>query len=228
MLVLAMLRRMGHEPACVDNGRLAVEAVAQGVFDCVVMDMQMPELDGITATRAIRASGASLPIFALSADASPERRRFYENAGLDDFLTKPIDTARLAACLATVRPCEGDGPARQPDFDRDYLDRIEAALGPERFAVLLSMFVAELEQCPASIAAHLAAGRRAEAMAEAHSLKGASASVGAIGVAAAAQVIENLGEATDTAAAAEALRAAAARTLAAFPRPVVSEARHRA
>nr|WP_294851594.1 ATP-binding protein [uncultured Sphingomonas sp.] len=102
LLIGAILRKLGHRPTIVENGRLAVEAVESGGYDCVLMDMQMPELDGPAATRAIRNSGtrqADIPIFALTADASPERRRFYEGAGLTGFLTKPVNQAELASAL---------------------------------------------------------------------------------------------------------------------------------
>nr|WP_281169522.1 response regulator [Sphingomonas jaspsi] len=74
--------------------------------------MQMPEMDVLAATRTIRASGgawAEIPIIALTADASPERRRFYQGVGLTDFMTKPIDQAELAAKLASIRE-GGEGP----------------------------------------------------------------------------------------------------------------------
>lgn len=105
LLIGALLRKMGHRPTIVANGRLAVEAAQADHFDCVLMDMQMPEMDGLAATRAIRASAgpcAAVPIVALTADASPERRRFYDGAGLSDFLTKPIDGSALAALLQTL------------------------------------------------------------------------------------------------------------------------------
>ena len=105
MIISAMLSRMGHEVVTVDDGRRAVEAAGKAAYDAILMDMQMPELDGLAATREIRASGgpcAHIPILALTADASPERRRFYDGAGLTDFLTKPIDRAVLGARLADI------------------------------------------------------------------------------------------------------------------------------
>ncbi|MCJ7421123.1 ATP-binding protein [Sphingomicrobium astaxanthinifaciens] len=102
MLIRSMLTARGHEVSCVANGRAAVEAMRRGRFDAVVMDMQMPEMDGIAATRQIRALGGRrgrAPVIALSADAAPERRRFYDNVGLDAFLTKPIDRDALYRTL---------------------------------------------------------------------------------------------------------------------------------
>jgi len=107
LFMTALLERLGHRVTCVANGRAAVEAVADGVFDAVLMDMQMPEMDGIEATRAIRnlagARGAT-PVFAVTADAAASRRSQYETLGLTAFLTKPLDVVMLSAALATVRP----------------------------------------------------------------------------------------------------------------------------
>ena len=105
MLIGAILRRLGHVAICVENGRLAVEVATIRRFDCILMDMQMPEMDGLAATRAIRTSGgpsADAPIIALTADASSERRRFYDGAGLSDFMTKPIDRKALGNRLAAI------------------------------------------------------------------------------------------------------------------------------
>ena len=104
-MVGAILRRLGHVAICVENGRLAVEVATFRRFDCILMDMQMPEMDGLAATRAIRTSGgpsADAPIIALTADASSERRRFYDGAGLSDFMTKLIDRKALGNRLAAI------------------------------------------------------------------------------------------------------------------------------
>jgi signal transduction histidine kinase/ActR/RegA family two-component response regulator len=109
ILINALLARMGHRVHLVGNGRLAVEAVRRGDYDLVLMDLQMPEMDGMEATHAIRALGerfASLPIIAMTANAFDEDRQACLAAGMDDYVAKPIDVARLAEaiarCTATV------------------------------------------------------------------------------------------------------------------------------
>jgi CheY-like chemotaxis protein len=104
-LVEAILAHLGHEVAFVENGRDAVEAVRRERFDVVLMDMQMPEMDGIEATRAIRAQNgpsARTPILALTADVVPEQRRRFEAAGIDGVLLKPIQWGELQRAIAAV------------------------------------------------------------------------------------------------------------------------------
>ena len=114
ILINALLSRMGHRVHLVGNGRLAVEAVRRGDYDLVLMDLQMPEMDGMEATHAIRALGgpfASLPIIAMTANAFDEDRQACLAAGMDDYVAKPIDVAQLAdaiaRCTASVGQAQG-------------------------------------------------------------------------------------------------------------------------
>jgi signal transduction histidine kinase/ActR/RegA family two-component response regulator len=103
ILINAVLTRMGHTVHLVANGLQAVEAVRRGEYDLVLMDLQMPGMDGMEATRAIRALGgprASLPIIAMTANAFAEDRQACLDAGMDDYVAKPIDVARLAQAIA--------------------------------------------------------------------------------------------------------------------------------
>ncbi len=104
-LIASFLRRAGAVVEVVANGRLALERVATAEqasepFDLVLMDMQMPELDGCEATRALRARGCDLPIVALTAHALPADREECLSAGCNDFLTKPIERAQLLEAVA--------------------------------------------------------------------------------------------------------------------------------
>ena len=83
----------------VENGQLAVEAVANEHFDLVLMDMQMPVMDGLLATMRIREFNADIPIIAVTANAMDEDRHSGIAAGMDDYLTKPIDPAELRTIL---------------------------------------------------------------------------------------------------------------------------------
>jgi CheY-like chemotaxis protein/HPt (histidine-containing phosphotransfer) domain-containing protein len=94
-LALELLRRAGAVVDVAENGRIALERVQQKDYDVVLMDIHMPEMDGLEATRAIRDLGYTVPIVAVSADALEERQSHALESGCDDYVTKPIDFDRL-------------------------------------------------------------------------------------------------------------------------------------
>jgi two-component system sensor histidine kinase/response regulator len=101
-VVLGLLAKLGHHADAVRNGLEAVKAVEAGSYDLVIMDCQMPELDGFEATRRIRRlSGAcaTVPIVALTANAMQGDRERCLEVGMNDYVTKPVDVGRLAAAL---------------------------------------------------------------------------------------------------------------------------------
>ncbi len=103
ILIDAVLARMGHRVHLVADGQQAVEAVRRGDYDLVLMDLQMPGMDGMEATQAIRALDgprASLPIVAMTANAFDEDRQACLAAGMDDYVAKPIDVDQLARAIA--------------------------------------------------------------------------------------------------------------------------------
>jgi len=99
-----LLTRMGHEVVCVNNGRKAVEAVRQGRFDCVLMDIQMPEMNGVEATEQIRAlpGGPGVWIIALTAYALTGDREKFMGVGMNDYVSKPVQAQQLREALARV------------------------------------------------------------------------------------------------------------------------------
>jgi CheY-like chemotaxis protein len=105
-LVLRMLERLGHSTVLAQNGRQAVDLFDSGVFDIVLMDVQMPELDGMEATAVIREhekrTGARTPIYALTAHAMKGDREQCLAAGMDGYLTKPIQSQELYKLLDMV------------------------------------------------------------------------------------------------------------------------------
>jgi len=97
-----MLRRFGYQADLAVNGREALEAVKRQPYDVVLMDIQMPEMDGLDATRAIVALGAATPrIIGLSANAMAEDIQAAKRAGMDDYLSKPISPGELRRMLET-------------------------------------------------------------------------------------------------------------------------------
>jgi signal transduction histidine kinase len=102
LLIYRLLKRLGHIVEVVENGRLAVEAAQNATWDIILMDMQMPEMDGPTATRILREMGgrfAQIPVVALTADAIAEHHSDFLKAGVTHVLTKPI---RLDALEQTL------------------------------------------------------------------------------------------------------------------------------
>ena len=102
MVLVALLKKDGHAVAVVSNGAQAVEAVKTGGFDLVLMDMQMPVMNGVDSTLAIRQlAGAvrDIPIVALTANAMSEDVQRCYNAGMNDHLSKPVDRELLRHAL---------------------------------------------------------------------------------------------------------------------------------
>jgi PAS domain S-box-containing protein len=185
-----MLQWLAAEVTIANNGAEALERLAETPFDAVLMDCQMPVMDGFTATRQIRenerrSGGRRLPIIALSANVMTEDRERCIDAGMDAHLAKPLDPARLVEYLGRflteqARPAEVDLTALR-----------ELTSGDTEFeSELVGTFLQSGDQCLADIIQALAAhdldtvGRRA------HSLKGASANIHAHSLSAAASQLE--------------------------------------
>jgi CheY-like chemotaxis protein len=103
LIVESALSGAGHEVVLVQNGVEALAAVAKGGFDLVLMDMEMPEMDGIAATKAIRelsSQGAAIPIVALTANAMEDQISLCRAAGMNGHVAKPIDRDQLLAVVA--------------------------------------------------------------------------------------------------------------------------------
>lgn len=124
-----MLSRIGCEPTVVPNGVDAVEQALSGDFDLVLMDCQMPEMDGFAATRAIRARspGRRLPIIALTANAMQGDRERCLQAGMDDYLTKPMDLEQLAEALRRWATLSESPAEETEDTERERARRILGA-----------------------------------------------------------------------------------------------------
>jgi CheY-like chemotaxis protein len=187
LLVAKMLERMGHTVTCVDDGRKALEAASAGAFDVVLMDMHMPVMDGLQATKRIRELGvaaAHVPVIALTADALIEHRPMYEGAGLTDFLTKPVDPGALRAALDQIHVSLEAAPFAQPaTFDQARLAMLREALGDEELVDILRVFANNVSERLTAARVALDARDRVALQQNAHAIKGAAGNVGAATVA---------------------------------------------
>jgi PAS domain S-box-containing protein len=180
-LALALLRKLGYHAEVVDNGRKVLDALERQTYDVVLMDVQMPELDGLEATREIRDRyGSDGPrIIAMTANAMEGDRDECLAAGMDDYLSKPIRSDELSRALARSRPA----PSREA-VDGAALDALAASLGggEEGREVVAELVDTFLEDAPLQMAALRGAVERGdaeEAQRAAHTLKSNAATFGA-------------------------------------------------
>jgi CheY-like chemotaxis protein len=117
LVTVAQLAQLGYTAVDVaDSGRAALLALSTTRYAAVFMDCQMPDLDGFGTARAIRygeTQGVHLPIIAVTADTTAEGREYCVNAGMDDYLSKPVQMSALASCLARWVPLAA-APAAPP------------------------------------------------------------------------------------------------------------------
>ena len=182
-----------------ENGQVALRMIEHNDYDAVLMDMQMPVMDGIEATRIIRSESRfhSLPIIAMTANAMASDRTLCLEAGMNDHIAKPIDPDQLfGVLLRWIRRGDGDGraapagatgrvsgPAGEPELVVEGVD-VPAGLrrtggNRKRYVALLRKFAEQQVDTVATIQAALAASDAATAERAAHSLKGAASTLGA-------------------------------------------------
>jgi CheY-like chemotaxis protein/HPt (histidine-containing phosphotransfer) domain-containing protein len=208
-VAIGMLKKRGYPSDVAENGREALEALSQRTYAAVLMDCQMPELDGFETTREIRrlerGGRARVPIIAMTASTMQGERERCLAAGMDDYLTKPLRSLTLKAALARWIPDLGvaaevggvasavNGPAAATSgamlLDETILIELEA-LGDGVLASLVSLYEGDAAACVSELAEAVAGGDADGLARTAHRLKGSSRTVGAAGVGAIAEELE--------------------------------------
>jgi two-component system sensor histidine kinase/response regulator len=199
-----LLRDAGLAVDCAGNGLEALQRLELTPYDVVLMDVQMPEMDGMEATRRLKRDPrlAKIPVIALTAHALASDRKRFLDAGMDDYLSKPIEESRLLRTLARWLPHEmhDEMPDRRPAFE---VSTAEAVAGVDLAAALervngkrdllwrlLADFRSRHADAAERIGAALAEGNGVMAQDLAHTVKGAAATLCAQRIAAAATALE--------------------------------------
>lgn len=211
-LVLQILQRMGYRADIAANGLEALESVSRQTYDVILMDIQMPEMDGLEAARRIcQQSSSSRPrIIAMTANAMQGDRERCLQAGMDDYISKPLRFKELIQALdrCPVRPVEGGAtgqlpladppPKVSPDsvLDLAALQTTMEALGPdwrEHLSLLLDIFTQETPSLIQSMQAAIAQQDATALSFTAHTLKSSSAGLGATKLATLCRTLEEMG-----------------------------------
>ncbi|HSW18538.1 MAG TPA: response regulator [Ramlibacter sp.] len=197
-----LLERLGATVAIAANGQLAVEMATRERYDLVFMDVQMPVMDGLAATRVLREAGLlKLPIVAMTASANAEQKRECAAAGMNDMAPKPIDVRHLADALACWTPQPPQRLPAVPSYDLsglpldvpglDVSGALARMLGRKPlYLEMLARYVETQRELPSQVRAALAQDDHHTAFRLAHTAKGLAGTVGATEVQAMAQALE--------------------------------------
>lgn len=198
----AMLEKLGVMVDLVGNGVEAVDALKERPYDLVLMDIAMPEMDGIQATKIIRkmfSQRNSIPIIAMTAHAMPGDREKFISEGLDDYLVKPTSNVELARCIRKWLKTQPEPIRRDLDnqvegesviFDSKIFKKLSEQVGKESLPILIETFLSELSSRLKRMQDIAGSGNLEDLAREAHPLKSSAGSFGAIGVSQLANQIE--------------------------------------
>ena len=206
----ALLSKAGHKVDIAENGHQAVDAVRRTEYDAVLMDIQMPELDGIEATKQIRAlpsPACDVLIIAMTANAMTGARTEYLAAGMDDYISKPVDGKELLSKLAAVsakaghkqppatdlaRLETGEAPCAStlPTFDFTRLAELDEAMPREKVNELAALFLSDAASQLTQLEEYRVQPNLPAASRTAHTLISTAGNVGAVQMCALSRELE--------------------------------------
>jgi len=245
LVALGQIQRLGHECVVAASGREALGLIAESRFDLILMDCQMPDMDGYAATRRIRelhGAVAATPIIAITAHALPGEREKCLAAGMNDYLAKPVSLEQLGAVIRLWASKASTTPAAVPDLmegdDSRVLDRERVssflAISRSQEGFLDGLVKTFRQDVPSRLDALRAAasgGDAGDLALAAHALKSSSGSVGAVRMYAVAAAIEQAaraGQMDGAAASIEQLAAEFTRVMVAYDGIVRRSGKHQA
>ena len=213
LVALTILERMGFQADGVTNGREALEALRDNPYDLVLMDCQMPEMNGYQAASLVRdpqsgVRNSKIPIVALTAHAMKGDRDKCIAAGMNDYITKPVDAAALAAALEKWLPREDVEASRAADVPPDSIDApgqvfdevalMQRMMGDRDLArTIIAGFLEDIPQQLTALGLYLSLGDAAAIAQQAHRIKGAAANVSSYTLQNLASEMEQAGKAGD-------------------------------
>ncbi|MCR6637139.1 ATP-binding protein [Devosia sp.] len=189
-VALGLLQKLGVVAEGAANGREAIASTEVSNFDLILMDMQMPQMDGLEATRILRASGLTIPIVGLTANAFESDRVACIEAGMDDHVAKPVTKDKLVSQLSKHVRASDVATTTEPTMaavDEDYQQGLKEALGEEEFVRLVEEFVSSSESMLLQAEMAISEGLADELDRTLHTLKGAALTLGFRSIAEAAQ-----------------------------------------
>ncbi len=210
-VILSIIQRLGYSADIVSNGRDAVKALEQTAYDLVLMDCQMPEMNGYEATEEIRNPDSKVldhrvPVIALTGHAMDGDMEKFTNAGMDDFLPKPVKPGELSDrvekwILKHEHPKKKQSPVKTEGTGETVFDLSVLMGNLEDDKDLIRQILYDFyEYIPEKISALKKAYGRGDASSvrrQAHTIKGSSSNVGAVALQKIAHQIENAGESGD-------------------------------
>jgi CheY-like chemotaxis protein len=188
------LERAGHGVGRAHNGREALETLDREKFDLVLMDGQMPEMDGLRATRLLRARekavGGRVPVVAITANVVPGERERCLAAGMDDYLAKPVSSSLLFATIARLTGSRaGEAGEEAEETGEDWLAKLRSMrFDQNAITRLVQTALAEMPERMAALRQAMTLGDVPRVKATAHSLKGTLGIFSPAGASAAARI----------------------------------------
>jgi len=200
-VAMKMIKKAGHQPKLAENGRIAIDMVKLEAFDLIFMDLQMPEIDGIKATKMIRQLShptSEIPIIAMTADATAEDKEKCLSAGMNDFITKPVSLKTIQTIFENINIIASNRSSNTSDkepqvlIDEARLNDMTNEFGEEFVQEVLRAYWEDTEILIDGMSKLISSQDWESLKMQAHTLKGSSINVSLRAVAELAAEIENI------------------------------------